>query len=269
MNNSNLISTSLHETEEWRDIPGYEGYYKVSNKGRIYSIPRIGANGHKYGGSLCAITSRYQTYLGACLCKDGKQRTYSVHRLVAIAFIPNPENLPIVNHKDENPMNNNVENLEWCDQKYNAGYGTAIARRVIKQRIPIYQMTANGEIVKRFESMTRASLELGISMSVLTCACQGRNMLAAGYRWRYADDRLHQKYVDIRKERELKYNSYLNSEHCSLKICVSQYTVKGEYIATYPSIKKASEATNIPNQRISEVCRGVRETAGGYVWRRD
>lgn len=107
-------------TEIWKNIEGYEGKYQVSNLGQVKSMigqekvlhPKKHRNGHLQIG----------------LHKDKKRKTMYIHRLVAQAFIPNPDNLPCVNHKDENPSNNNVDNLEWCTQKYNCNYGTRVDR---------------------------------------------------------------------------------------------------------------------------------------------
>lgn len=107
--------------EIWKDIEGYEGLYQISNKGRVKSF---------HGkGRIMKLGTHPLGYKLATLTKDGEQNTKQVHRLVAQAFIPNPENLPVINHKDENPSNNNVKNLEWCTQKYNLNYGTCQERK--------------------------------------------------------------------------------------------------------------------------------------------
>ena len=105
--------------EEWRDIEGYEGLYQISNLGRVKSFPRPTTP-----GGILKINKRKDGYCSVMLCKNGKTKRFSVHRLVAQAFIPNPNNLPIINHKDENPSKNIVDNLEWCDYEYNNNYGT-------------------------------------------------------------------------------------------------------------------------------------------------
>ena len=112
--------------ENWRDIVGYEGLYQVSNLGMIKSLDRIvscrwGQN-KRLNGNLLSMTPDPDGYLSVALSKQGKRKTYRVHKLVAQAFIPNPEKLPSINHKDENKTNNNVKNLEWCTVKYNNNY---------------------------------------------------------------------------------------------------------------------------------------------------
>ena len=118
--------------EIWNDIEGLEGVYQVSNLGRVKSLDRYvngRINGRKSYIKGCFLTplcgcGRRKKYLHVNLCVNGKCKKYSIHQLVAKAFIPNPNNLPLVNHKDENPSNNFVDNLEWCDAKYNINYGT-------------------------------------------------------------------------------------------------------------------------------------------------
>lgn len=105
----------------WKDIPDYEGLYKVSNTGKVYSVIN----------NKILIPNIKKGYETVCLYKENKSNHLFVHRLVALAFIPNsdPIKYPIINHKDENGLNNNVENLEWCDYHYNNTYGTVLERR--------------------------------------------------------------------------------------------------------------------------------------------
>ena len=108
--------------EEWKNIKGYEGIYKISNLGKIVRIKgpqehpmKIWNNGR---------------YMEVRLSKGGKSTHFTLHRLLAVHFIPNPNNLPFVNHIDENKLNNSINNLEWCTQAYNTNYGEGIKRRV-------------------------------------------------------------------------------------------------------------------------------------------
>ena len=107
--------------EEWRAVPGYEGLYEVSNIGNVRNVRR---------NTLLRLTKTNNGYIRVGLCKNGIKTGFQVHRLVAQAFIPNPNNLPQVNHLDENKTNNNVDNLEWCTAKYNLSYGTARTRSI-------------------------------------------------------------------------------------------------------------------------------------------
>ena len=119
--------------EIWRDIKGYEGIYQISNKGRVKSL--------HYGKEKILSPSKHSGYFFVRLFKKGeKPKEFDIHRLVAQAFLPNPDNLPIVNHKDENKLNNNVENLEWCNSEYNLNYGNRnervnIARKKHRKKI--------------------------------------------------------------------------------------------------------------------------------------
>lgn len=117
--------------EIWKDIKGYEGYYQVSNFGRVKSIERDIPHGNRIIHLHSKILkNRYDAggYIRISLCKNGVQKSFALHRLVAEHFIPNPNNLPQINHKDENKENNNVDNLEWCTPKYNTNYGTRTER---------------------------------------------------------------------------------------------------------------------------------------------
>ena len=100
--------------EEWKNIIGYEGLYEVSNKGNVRNVRR---------NTLLKLSKNNYGYINVYLYKNGIRTGFRVHRLVALTFIPNPDNLPQVNHKDEDKNNNSVDNLEWCDHKYNVNYG--------------------------------------------------------------------------------------------------------------------------------------------------
>lgn len=104
-----------------KDIKGYEGLYAVTEDGQIWSYRRK---------KFLKLDGKVGDYQSIGLSKDGKVKGYAVHRLVAQAYIPNPDNLPMVNHKDEVKSNNCVDNLEWCTREYNCNYGTAVQRRL-------------------------------------------------------------------------------------------------------------------------------------------
>ncbi len=109
----------MTENEIWKDVVGFEGLYKVSNKGNVYSVERISLQGRKIGGRILKPSPNSGGYLLVGLCKNGKIKKKYMHRLVAEAFLPNPENHPQINHIDEVKDNNELSNLEWCDSRYN------------------------------------------------------------------------------------------------------------------------------------------------------
>lgn len=118
----------MSKDEVWRDIKGYEGFYKVSNKGNVHSVARISSQGKRCGGLTLKPQYDKDGYLHVGLHKNGVMKTKKIHRLVTEAFIPNPSKYLEINHKDENKTNNRVENLEWCTREYNMNYGTLVER---------------------------------------------------------------------------------------------------------------------------------------------
>jgi len=131
--------------EIWKDIEGYAGLYEVSNMGQVRSLWFGKTRILKPGKNTCG-------YLQVNLCKDGKQKMFLVHRLVANAFIPNPQGYPVINHRDENPLNNSVDNLEFCTRKYNVNFGTALKRRAAKRSKSVLQYDMEGHFVKQWPS---------------------------------------------------------------------------------------------------------------------
>ena len=117
--------------EEWREIKGYEGKYQISNLGRVKSLK---GNHGNYREKILSGSPNTGGYLQVDLLKNGKRNTFKIHKLVAIHFIDNPNNLPEINHKDENKQNNKVSNLEWCTRKYNQNYGTRTQRASEKMK---------------------------------------------------------------------------------------------------------------------------------------
>lgn len=170
--------------EVWKDINEYVGLYKVSNTGKIISM--------KKGKEMTLHVDVYG-YPIVTLYKDKKHKTHKVHRLVAIAFIPNPNNYPSVNHKDENKKNNHIDNLEWSSCFYNANYGSRnkniskTQTNRIDQARPVLQFTRSGLLVSEFESVREAERQTGIYRSNIIACCKGnkRHPAAGGFVWRY------------------------------------------------------------------------------------
>jgi len=160
--------------ESWNDVVGYEGLYEVSNLGRIKRNGRILKPGKDRHG-----------YLQIVLYKNGIYKRFYIHRLVAYAFIPNPTNLPIINHKDEIPTNNAVNNLEWCTSQYNANYGTRNERMAKNKSKPVLQYDLNGNFIREWPSGLKVEEELGIDQGNISSCCLGKIKTAGGFVWRF------------------------------------------------------------------------------------
>lgn len=190
--------------EVWKPIMGYEGLYEVSNLGRVRSLDRYAP--HRIKGCYQFIKgdirkTKYNNsgYEMISLFKDGKEKTMLVHRLVAQAFIPNPENLPEVNHKDEDKTNNKVwvnedgsidydkSNLEWCNSSYNKLYGTRGKKQSEKESIAVIQFTLDGELIRKWGSMKSVENKLGINRGNISNCCSGRCKSVGGFIWKYYD----------------------------------------------------------------------------------
>lgn len=159
--------------EEWKNIDGFEGY-QVSNFGRVKSL----ANNKSRKEKILKTKKRNNGYLEVSLNKDGKQYFRLIHRLVCAAFVKNPDNLPQVNHIDENKENNNVDNLEWCTPQYNVDYSKS------KQ---VNQYDLNGNYIKTWKSVKEIERQLGYSQGNITQCCNGKRKSAYNYYWRYND----------------------------------------------------------------------------------
>ncbi len=170
--------------EIWKDVPEYEGKYQVSNMGNVKSL-----NYKKTGKTRVLKQGKDKDgYPYVNLSKDGKTEFKKVHRLVAEAFIPNPLNLPQVNHKSECPMLNFSCCLEWCTAKYNSNYGTRTRRSADSQSKPIDQLDKDGQFIRRWKSAKEAGQQTGVQISHITKCAKGKQHYntAGGYKWRYA-----------------------------------------------------------------------------------
>ena len=174
---------------EWRPVKGYEGLYIVSNMGEVKSLPRkviMNDKGKEIEAfrpgvllKQCVTNSGYKQ---VHLYRNGVGKPIQVHRLVAMAFIPNPLDLPQVNHKDENRLNNRVENLEWCSAKYNGSYG----KRPSKYMRKVSQYTISGVKVATYESLADAAKAVGCHYTHIShCCAEGKGKTAKGFIWRY------------------------------------------------------------------------------------
>ena len=227
--------------EIWRDIKGYEGLYQVSNLGRVRSVTHdivdsLGRRSTKEGKILSLRKSSQTGYPTINLLKDGDTTSCNIHRLVAEAFIPNPNNLPCVNHKDESRDNNCVDNLEWCSYQYNNTYGTAQKRRteslarfydthdeVLK---PVVQYSTKGELIREYRSIREAERTLGLEVSSGISACCAHKLNTAyGYVWRFKDEPF-----SIKENKPKRHQKF-----------VIKYDANGNEVARYKSVSEAAK----------------------------
>ena len=187
----------MEEIEVWKDIPDYPNY-QISNYGRVKSLNYRNTKQEQ----IIKLSKNSKGYLYVDLFKDGKRKRFLVHRLVCLTYLKNPENLPCMNHKDENPLNNRVENLEMCSYEYNMNYGTILERKskALKGRklseehkrkiseahsIPIIQYTKDGIFVRYWDSAKSASKELNINLGHIISSYQNKRKTCGGFIWKY------------------------------------------------------------------------------------
>lgn len=185
--------------EVWRDIKGYEGCYQVSNQGKVISL-NYSLRGYS---ELLTPKVNNKGYAWVELRKDGERKPLLIHRLVAQAFLDNPNNYPLINHKDENKLNNNVENLEWCTHSYNVKYSWELHpekhRRnggirhrkngAYKKSKRVRQIDAlSGEIIREYDYLADAKRVLNIKneYGIREC-CYGKRNTAYGYKWEFCE----------------------------------------------------------------------------------
>lgn len=169
--------------EEWKDIKGYEGLYQVSNEGRVKSVRNQ---------KLMKPKTDKKGYKVIQFSVNGERKAFKVNRLVAQAFIENPNNLPCTNHKDCNPTNNRVENLEWCDYTYNNHYANRVEKASIKMvnnpkiSREVYKYTLDGDLIAKYPSANEAQRDMGINRSRgVSMCCRGIIPTYKGYKWSY------------------------------------------------------------------------------------
>jgi len=170
--------------QDWKDVAGYEGLYQVSNDGQVKSLSNDKGKKEK----LLRQSIRAKHYPSVALSKRGMFTPYSVHRLVAEAFLSNPDGFPEVNHKDENPYNNHVDNLEWCTHKYNINYTSG--RKTYKKRghaREIIQLDLYGKTISVFKSTADAANSTGIGRTGISNALSRIDGTSGGYGWQYAN----------------------------------------------------------------------------------
>ena len=236
----------MESNETWLPVAGYENY-EVSNLGRVRSVARGGTK----GGVLRPQKNR-GGYLDVTLCKNGKRKGCTIHRLVATAFLENPLNLPQVNHKNECKTDNRVENLEWCTAEYNSNYGTHIQRVADALSIPVFQYDLNGAFVAWYPSGKEAERRTGVRCGAIAQCANGRCKTQGGYQWRYEPA----LFLDAT---DGAFNNTL-SKH------VFQYSLDGRFVKEWPSVMEIERQTGWGQGNTSRCARGERKSSHGFRW---
>ncbi len=175
--------------ELWKPVVGFEGIYEVSNLGNVRSLDRIVTyrDGRKvyYKGKILSQKINIKWgYKEVVLYKHRQGKTYRVNRLVALAFLPNPDNLPEVNHIDEDKTNNKVDNLEWCSRKYNCNYGNRVDKYINSRGIKIQQLDCDGSVLHIYRSISEACRSIQCNSNSGLCYALKHSGKYKGYYWK-------------------------------------------------------------------------------------
>ena len=219
--------------EYWSEIEGYNGRYSVSTFGRVWNNERnrllcgfIRSDGYKNVG-LRKKTNKNPNY-------------FLIHRLVAKAFLPNPKNLPQVNHRDENKLNNRVDNLEYCNAQYNNEYSHA--KEVAKLDLK------TGDVIETFKSASEAERQTGIQQSHIAECCNGKIKSAGGFGWSYTGIGCNKSQLGR------KHRQKVEVFNCDT----------GEVIKTFESMSKTAEYLGVTPMAVRKCCLGIIKTVKGY-----
>ena len=221
---------------------GQETDYSVSTEGEV----------RKDTTNYILSQSSQQDYKFVGLIINGKQKRMRVHRMVALAFIDNPDNKPYVNHINGNRSDNNVENLEWVTPSENTQHAVDTGLFKSGRARAVVQYKLNGEQMATFESASEAARQTGGSQSKITMCCRRQRDSANDYQWRYYDDiqdvqKIEKKFITGKK--------------------VAQCDEEGNILKIYPSFKEAARAVNGTSSAISRVCSGTNIRHKGYKWK--
>lgn len=195
---------------EWKDIPGYEGLYRISKSGEALNAKTgciLHGNVNSHGYRVISLT------------KHGKKKDVKLHRLLALAFIENPNDFDCINHKDGDKLNNSLENLEWCSKGYNNFHARTVLN-VSTDAKPVIQSTMDGKFVACWANIATAAKTIGVSAPCITDCCDGRARQAAGYVWSFAGEDSNDFVKGWKKQGTLRKISELEKEIAQLRTTI-------------------------------------------------
>ena len=208
--------------EKWKEVDGFKGQYAVSTKGNLKNLKTNRVFAERYDGA---------GYRSVKL----KGKNYNIHRLMALAFLPNPHNLPHVHHRDENKKNNDISNLEWVSIEDN------IRHSIHNQSCKVRQLDKDGNLIRVWDSIHQINRELGYHRQAITKVCKGRQQYSYGFRW---------EYVNPESQRIMNRP-------------VAVYR-GNDYIGTFASATKVSEALGLRYRSVSDCLKERHATLHGY-----
>lgn len=256
MSEKDYYPAGAYNDEEWKSCPNFENKYLISNYGRIISTGTY--NTCKTGKMIRQFKKNGRNgYMQVSLYDNNRRSSVEVHRLVAIAFVANPQNLPCVNHIDENKTNNYYKNLEWCTNKYNIRYSRSK---------PVDVYTKDGKFIESYKTIADASEELGVPASNISRCCKSLCGTAYGFQFRYKGEPFTPKpFTEYQYRKSRKGHSCNESRFVSINV----YAKTGELVGIY---KKLSEAAKVYNTSTGNICkcyRGKILTNKGYIFLKD
>lgn len=242
----------------WKDVVGFEGLYEVDESGNVFSI--------RTGKILKQqLDERGYPKISMSDASRGLTKNMKVHRIVALAHIPNPDNLPCVNHIDENKLNNHVSNLEWCTIAYNNAHGTRMKkiRDKICQGVSAFDL--NGKFLKSYDLISDTVKDGYLPSGVTSCA--------SGSFHTHFDTIFIYNTHDLENELDMRLKAlnkkFSQSPLTHGKSDIVQYDLSGNEIARYKSIADAVRKTGFNDGAISQCCNGKAKTHKGYRWQRE
>lgn len=263
----------------------FSDHYLVSNKGRVRSLHKsLGTvKNSSDGNEFISLINHSEGYKCVALSDNGMTKRFFVHRLVAEAFIPNPNNLPQVNHIDGNKQNNCVSNLEWCTARENIRhaidtglipYGVRSPYKInnklyFKENAkPVYKFTMDGKLIKKWRCALDASSSLGIPNNKIYMCCNNQISYTNGFLFSYTD--FAKPVLSAPKSKNGLSKRKANNDVPKIRRTrrpISQYDLDGNLIAKFNDTKTASLQTGVSKTGISLCCSGKRKQSNGFVWK--
>lgn len=255
MNIQERINEISEEGEVWKPCPEFEEKYLISSHGRVISIGTY--NTCKKSGLLNLYKKHGRNgYIQVRLYDNGRAKTIEIHTLVAKAFIPNPNNLPMVNHIDEDKTNNNVENLEWCNNEYNIRYSQA-------KSIDVY--TKDGIFIETLNAISDVAAKYNCSTSNISRCCKSKCGTCLEYQFRYHGIPFQKKpfiFTEYQRRKSRRGHNCNESKFVPINV----YSIKGEFIKTYDNISQAAKAYRTTTGNVCKCYKGKILTSKGVIF---